>query len=78
VKVLYGGWSAAGIARYNKLSSKVIQDRQSEQAKAAEDAVLLALRSEKFGDNIAKNVTDPRKDRQSRVLPEAIEAYCEL
>jgi hypothetical protein len=75
---MYGGWSAEGIARYNELSEKVILDRQSEQAKAAEDAVLLALRSEKFGDNDAENVTDPHEDRQNRVMPEAIEAYCEL
>lgn len=74
---MYGGWSAAGIARYNELSSLVIQDRQSEQARAAEDAVLLVLRREKFGDNVDDNVTDPREERQ-RVMPEPIEAYCEL
>jgi hypothetical protein len=67
----------AGIKRYNELSSLVNQDRQSERAKAAEDAVLLALRREKFGNEDDDNMTDPQEGQQ-RVTAEPIEAYCEL
>jgi hypothetical protein len=74
---MYGGWSMAGIKRYNELSSLVNQDRQSERAKAAEDAVLLALRREKFGNEDDDNMTDPQEGQQ-RVTAEPIEAYCEL
>ena len=76
---LYGGWSADGIARFNDLCAIVTKDRLSEGAKKAEDTVLLALRREKFGDDVDnESIRDPQEERRRRALPVAIEAFCEL
>lgn len=79
-EILYGGWSAEGVARFNALSKLVEDDRASPVAKDAEDEVLRALRREKFGDNVDNaSVRDPQEERQGRrAMPAAIEAYCEL
>ncbi len=77
---LYGGWSAEGVTRFNALCAIVDKDRKSADAKKAEDAVLLALRRRKFGDCVDDgNLIDPQEERQQRrVMPEAVEAFCEL
>ena len=77
---LYGGWSAEGVTRFNALCAIVDKDRKSADAKKAEDAVLLALRRRKFGDSVDDgNLIDPLEERQQRrVMPEAVEAFCEL
>jgi hypothetical protein len=52
---LYGGWSTDdwySIARFNNLCAIVMKDRLSEGTKEAEDARLLALRWEKFGEDV--------------------------
>ena len=79
-EILYGGWSAEGVTRFNALSKLVEDDRASPVAKDAEDAVLRALRREKFGDNVDNaSVRDPQEARQGRrTMPAAIEADCEL
>ena len=77
---LYGGWSAEGVTRFNALCAIVDEDRKSTDAKKAEDAVLLALRRRKFGDRVDNgSLIDPQEERQQRrVMPEAVEAFCEL
>jgi hypothetical protein len=77
---LYGGWSAQGVARFNNLCAIIDNDRKSEKASEAENAVLLELRRRKFGDVIGDpNAIDPGDERrQTRVMPEVVEAFCEL
>jgi hypothetical protein len=77
---LYGGWSAQGVARFNHLCAIIDKDRKSEKAAEAENTVLLALRRRKFGDVIGDaNGIDPGEERrQTRVMPEVVEAFCEL
>jgi hypothetical protein len=77
---LYGGWSAEGVARFNELCGIVDTDRRSTVAKKAEDEVLHALRREKYGDRVDNTmISDPDEERgRRRVLPEAVEAFCEL
>ena len=78
---LYGGWSAEGVARFNELCAIVDNDRKTDNAKKAEDDVLLKLRQRKFGDSVDAdgNLIDPREERQrNRVMAETIEAFCEL
>ena len=76
---LYGGWSADGIARFNDLCSIVTKDRLNEGAKKAEDTVLLALRREKFGEDVDnESIRDPQEERRRRAMSVVIEAFCEL
>jgi hypothetical protein len=76
---LYGGWSTDGIARFNELCAIVKNDRLNEGAKEAEDAVLLALRREKFGEDVDnESIRDPQEERRHRTVPVAIQAFCEL
>lgn len=78
---LYGGWSAEGVARFNELCRIVDNDRTSESATKAEDEVLLALRRRKFGNSIddLNLMEEPGEEtRQPRVMPQVIEAFCEL
>lgn len=77
---LYGGWSAEGVARFNELSMLVDRDRKSANAKKAEEEVLLALRRQKFGDRVDNDILrDPEEEGgRRRVMPEAVEAFCEL
>jgi hypothetical protein len=75
--LLFGGWSAEGVARFNELSAIVDQDRRSQGAKKAEEEVMLALRTVKYGDRV--NVTDPDDEpRRRRPQIETIEAFCEM
>ena len=69
------------MARFNELCAIVDKDRKTDNAKKAEDEVLLKLRQRKFGDSVNANgnLVNPREERQQNcVVAETIETFCEL
>ena len=64
---------------HSELCAIVDKDRKTDNAKKAEDEVLLKLRQRKFGDSVDMNgnLIDPSEERQrNRVMAETIEAFC--